>query len=141
MRGGRGFALSIAVPIVLFAGATVIGQVVSPARGQPLLPTLPSIVDVPLPGGAVAEVYLNSGNAGVNGFHLVVEQSGNALAAGGVQVTAYHAGASPDPIRLSLLSTGHYLGYTVLTPGAWRFAIHATVDGHHDVFSVSRQLR
>jgi heavy metal translocating P-type ATPase len=140
MRGARGLALSVAVPIVLFGGATAIGQVVSPARGQPLLPTLPSIVDVALPGGASAEVYLNSGDAGVNGFHLVLERAGNAVDTTGVQVTATHIGLAPNPIRMALLSTGHYLGYTVLATGTWHFAVRVMIDGRWDSFSVPRQL-
>ena len=51
MRGVRGFVFSVAVPVVLFAGATVVAQAVSPSRGQPLLPSLPSISDVALPHG------------------------------------------------------------------------------------------
>jgi hypothetical protein len=140
MRGVRGMALSVAVPVLLFAGATVIGQIVSPARGQPLLPTLPSIVDVALPGGSVAEVYLNSSNAGVNAFHLVAEREGNAVGVVDIRVTGFHAGAAPDSIRLARLSQGHYIGYTVLTPGTWRFAVTATIDGRHAAFSVSRHL-
>jgi heavy metal translocating P-type ATPase len=140
MRGARGLALSVAVPIVLFGGATAVGQVVSPARGQPLLPTLPSIVDVGLPGGATAEVYLNSGNAGVNGFHLVVERGGNAVDTTGVKVTATQSGLAPNPIRMALLSTGHYLGYTVLSTGTWHFAVRVMIDGRWDSFSVPRQL-
>jgi heavy metal translocating P-type ATPase len=140
MRGVRGVALSVAVPVLLFAGATVIGEVVSPARGQPLLPTLPSIVDVSLPGGSVAEVYLNSENAGVNAFHLLVARGGNSVPASDVRVTGIHTGAAPDSIRLALLSTGHFIGYTVLTPGTWHFAVTGTVEGHHVAFSVTRRL-
>jgi heavy metal translocating P-type ATPase len=140
MRGVRGFALSIAVPVVLFAGATVVGQAISPARGQSLLPILPSIVDVQLPGGSVAEVYLNSSNAGVNAFHLFLYRGGSSVAATDVVVTGRHAGAAPDAIRLVQLSTGHYIGYTVLTPGTWHFAVTATVGGRHAAFTVSRSL-
>ncbi len=71
MRGVRGFVLSVAVPVVLFAGATVGAQAVSPSRGQPLLPSLPSISDVALPHGIGAEVYLQSSSAGVNQFHMI----------------------------------------------------------------------
>jgi Cu+-exporting ATPase len=140
MTGMRGMALSIALPIVLFAGATALGQVVSPARGQSLLPTLPSIVDVGLGGGMTAEVYLNADTAGVNGFHLVVENDGNAVTATDVSVIALRSGAPPDHIRLSLLSTGHYLGYTVLSGGTWRFVVRAAVEGRHVDFSVTRTL-
>ena len=37
----RALILSVAVPIVLFGGATAVAEVVSPARGQSLLPVLP----------------------------------------------------------------------------------------------------
>jgi hypothetical protein len=140
MTGVRGMALSIALPIVLFAGATVLGQVVSPARGQSLLPTVPSIVDVRLGGGTTAEVYLNADTAGVNGFHLVVENNGNAVTATDVSVIALRSGAPPDRIRLSLLSTGHYLGYTVLSSGTWRFVVRADLEGRPVDFSVTRTL-
>jgi heavy metal translocating P-type ATPase len=140
MRGARGMALSIVLPVVLFAGATVIGEVVSPARGQPLLPTLPSIVDIRVGGGTTAEVYLNSAKAGVNGFHLVVERGSSPVSTSDVSVTGFHSGAAPNPIRLATLSIGHFLGYTVLTRGTWRFVVHATVEGRRVSFSVVRQL-
>ena len=42
MRARRGVAVSVVLPVLLFAGLTGISQAVSPARGQSLLPTLPS---------------------------------------------------------------------------------------------------
>ena len=81
MRGVRGFVLSVAVPVVLFAGATVGAQAVSPSRGQPLLPSLPSISDVALPHGIGAEVYLQSSSAGVNQFHLIFTPSSTSTGA------------------------------------------------------------
>jgi hypothetical protein len=67
-------------------------------------------------------------------------RGGSSVAATGVVVTGHHAGAAPDAIRLVQLSTGHYIGYTVLTPGTWNFAITATVGGRHASFTVSRSL-
>ena len=78
MRGWRGFVLSVALPVVIFAGATVAAQTVSPSRGQPLLPSLPSISEVSLPHGVAAEVYLQSSRAGVNQFHVIFTSSGAA---------------------------------------------------------------
>src|SRR5580658_809891 len=74
MRGARGFALWLALPVVLFAGATVIGQVVSPARGQSLLPSLPvPISNIALADGGGAEVYLYPDHPGVNQLHVILD--------------------------------------------------------------------
>jgi hypothetical protein len=64
LAGRRGVVLSVALPMALFAVATLAGQAVSPARGQSLLPELPGITTVALPAGASAEVYLQSENPG-----------------------------------------------------------------------------
>ena len=92
LRGARGFALSVAVPVLLFAGATVGAQAVSPSRGQPLLPSLPSISDVALPHGVGAEVYLGSITRGVNQFHLFLTTSSGVP---GSTVRAPHVIATP----------------------------------------------
>ncbi len=70
LRGMRGFVFSVAVPMVVFAAVIVAAQVVSPSRGQPLIPSLPSITGVSLPHGLSAEAYLGSSRAGVDQFHL-----------------------------------------------------------------------
>ncbi|MGD0082547.1 MAG: cation-translocating P-type ATPase [Acidimicrobiales bacterium] len=140
MRGFRGWAVSIALPVLLFGGATVIGQVVSPARGQPLLPSLPSITDVRLGGGVVAEVYLGSGNAGVNAFHVVFVTGSNAVPASDVRATGSRDGGRPTSIRLATLSVGHYIGYSVFASGTWRFAVDAVVRGKPVAFTVTRHL-
>ena len=58
VRGVKGVALSVAVPIVLFACLVVVSQMLSPARGQSLLPTVPSVTSVgPAPrrvGGVIS---------------------------------------------------------------------------------------
>jgi magnesium-transporting ATPase (P-type) len=140
MRGARGFALAVALPVLLFAGATVAGQAISPARGQSLLPTLFDISDVSLPGGSVAEAYLDPGSAGVNAFHLIFEDNGQAATVGSARLTASHDGGAPAPMRLVELSTGHYASYGVLASGSWRFSVTADVDGRQVSFSVGRTL-
>jgi hypothetical protein len=140
MRGARGFALSVALPVFLFAGATVAGQAISPARGQSLLPTLADISDVSLPGGIVAEVYLEPGTPGVNSFHLVFERGGNAVSADIAAATASRDGGRPAALRLTTISPGHFVSYTELASGSWRFHVVATVGTHQDSFSVSRLL-
>ena len=76
LSGGRGIALSIALPVVLFASFTVFTQIVSPARGQSLLPELANITVVNLDGGGSAEAYLEPGQPGVNEFHLIFDGGG-----------------------------------------------------------------
>ena len=141
MRGARGFALSVALPVFLFAGATVVGQAFSPARGQSLLPTFYNISEVTLPGGSVAEAYLDPGSAGVNAFHLIFLSDGAAEPVGSARLTASRDGAAAEPMRLVELSTGHYASYGVLTSGDWRFFVTADVGGRQVSFSIQRSLR
>jgi copper-transporting P-type ATPase V len=140
MRGARGFALSVALPVFLFAGVTVVGQAISPARGQSLLPTLADITTVNLPGGNAAEVYLEPGTPGVNAFHMIVLKNGNATSVAAADVTALHNGGNPEVLRLTTLSTGHFISYTELATGTWRFDVTTTIGGHRDTFSVTRRL-
>jgi hypothetical protein len=140
MRGVRGVVLSVALPIVLFGGATVVGQIVSPARGQSLLPSLESIVTVNLPGSNSAEVYLSPGTPGVDTFHAFFFHGGATTSATGVAVTASRDGASPQPLRISRLSEGHFISITVLPAGTWRFEISARVGGKPVHFGVDRSL-
>jgi hypothetical protein len=137
MRGLRGFVLSVAVPVVLFAGATVAAQAVSPARGQPLLPSLPSISEVALPHGTTAEVYLESSLAGVNQFHVIFTPSGTA---GPPRVVASRRGGATMALRLERLGPGHYISYGVFDPGTWRFTGVTTIDGRPRSFSIERVL-
>lgn len=142
MRGARGFAVSVAIPVILFAGATVIGEAVSPARGQSLLPTLPDITDVTIAGGVVGETYLEPGSPGVNGFHLVFTRGGNPVAVTHLTADGSHDGAAPEPLRLVELSRGHYVSYQVLASGTWRFEVDVTGPGaKHSRFEVTNKLR
>ena len=68
-RGKVALVAAVALPVLLFAVATVGAQLVSPAKGQSLLPTLPDIVEVSLVTGGQAEVYLSPGSPGPNELH------------------------------------------------------------------------
>ena len=142
MRGLRGFVLSVAVPVVLFAGATVAFQTVSPSRGQPLLPSLPSISDVTLPHGLAAEVYLQSSRAGVNQFHVIFTTSNGASAAikTAPRVVAARRGGPVMPLRLVKLSVGHYTAYGVFEAGTWRFTTVDVINGRSRSFTIKRAL-
>jgi soluble P-type ATPase len=143
MAGRRGLFASVALPIVLFAGATLIGQVVSPARGQSLLPTLPGIVDVALPAGHTAEVYWQPGGPGVNSFHLFLLQGGiggTSVPASDVRVTASHDGGPPAAVRITRQSTGHYIGFMILTTGSWRYEVSAVLGGRQVSFGVTHKV-
>jgi soluble P-type ATPase len=134
--GHRGLVAAVALPIVLFAAVTVGAQVVSPARGQSLLPTLPDIVEVPLSTGGQAEVYLAPGSSGPNEFHLIVPSVPSVTP----RVTAAHDGGGPQRLRQFTLSPGHYVDFVVITPGNWRFSV-VTRFGHRPVtFEVIRTI-
>jgi hypothetical protein len=138
MRGLRGFVLSVAVPVVIFAGATVAAQAVSPARGQPLLPSLPGISEIALPHGVSAEVYLQSSNAGVNQFHVIFTPPGDAH--GTPHVVASRRGGPTMPLRMVRLSPGHYSAYAVFGAGTWHFRGVEVIDARSRSFSIERVL-
>ncbi len=141
MRGLRGFVLAVAVPVMLFAGATVAGQAVSPSRGQPLLPSLPSISEVSLTHGVGAEVYLQSSRAGVNQFHLIFTSSGTPSdVRSAPHVVATRRGSPPMALRIVKLSPGHYTAVAVFDAGTWRFRAVEVIDGRPQSFSIERVL-
>ena len=121
--GRRGVVLSVLLPVVLFAGFTAVSQVVSPARGQSLLPDLPSITTVALPDGGSVEVYLDPGSAGVNQLHLIFAGSPSQLATVLPRVTGSVDGGTPEALRQLRVSTGHFSDIVDLTPGRWRFDV------------------
>ena len=123
LRGRRGVMASVALPVVLFAGLTVVSQIVSPARGQSLLPDLPSIASRALPQGGSVETYVEPGRPGVNQFHLIFSGSPSDLATVHPTVTAARAGGTPRLLRQLTVSPGHFSEVVVLTPGPWSFAV------------------
>jgi heavy metal translocating P-type ATPase len=136
----RGLALSVALPVLLFAALTVISQVVSPARGQSLLPSLPSITTVAVPHGGSAEVYLDPGGTGVNQLHLIFSGPPADLAAVRPRVTAAVNGGTPQFLRQLRLSTGHFTDFAVLTAGRWEFQVTGTFGGTPMSFTVARTV-
>ena len=95
LRGRRGVVASVALPVVLFAGLTLVSQLVSPARGQSLLPDLPSISTRALPQGGSVETYVEPGRAGVNQFHRLI----NAKLTTAIPSEAISANLNPLRIR------------------------------------------
>jgi soluble P-type ATPase len=127
-HGRRALALAVVVPVVLFGAATVGAQLVSPAKGQSLLPTLPTIVSVPLPSGSQAQVYLTPGSPGPNELHLVLPAGTSAPS-----VTASLDGGTARALRQFTLSPDHFIDFVVLAPGTWHFSV--ALDIHHRPFT------
>jgi cation-transporting ATPase V len=140
MQGRRGVAVSVVLPIVLFAGLTVISQVLSPARGQSLLPTLPSITTVGLPHGGAVESYLEPGGIGVNRLHLIFSGTPTQLARVDPLVTASVNRGPAGVLRQLVVSPGHFTDFVVLTPGRWTFHVVARFGGSPVTFSVSHSV-
>ena len=141
MKGRRSIVVSVLLPIVLFAGLTVVSEFVSPARGQSLLPELPSITTVALPHGGSVEMYLDPGAVGINQFHIIFSGSdggsGHREASGDASV----AGGPPQNLRQLRLSPGHYTEFVLLQPGRSTFHVVATFGSTPVSFDFSRTLQ
>lgn len=135
-RGRRALAVAVALPVVLFAATTVGAQLVSPAKGQSLLPTLPDIVEVTLPTGGQAEMYLDPGSPGPNQFHLILPSAPSFAP----RVTASHDGGSPEQLRQFSVGPGHYVDLVTITPGTWRFSVTTTIHHRTVTFDMSRTV-
>ena len=140
MKGRRSVVLSVLLPIVLFAGLTVVSEVVSPARGQSLLPELPSITTVALPHGGSVEMYLDPGAVGINQFHIIFSGSTADLATVRPLVTASVAGGPTQNLRQLRLSPGHFTEFVLLEPGRSTFHVAATFGSIPVSFEFSRTL-
>ncbi len=141
MKGRRSVVLSVSLPIVLFAGLTVVSEFVSPARGQSLLPELPSITTVALPHGGSVEMYLDPGAVGINQFHIIFGGSTADLATVRPLVTASVAGGPTQNLRQLRLSPGHYTEFVLLQPGRSTFHVVATFGSTPVSFDFSRTLQ
>jgi heavy metal translocating P-type ATPase len=135
-RGRWALVAAVALPVLLFAGATVVGQLVSPARGQSLLPTLPNITEVPVSTGGQAEVYLTPGSAGPNELHLILPSVPSAIP----RVTASRDGGTPQRLRQLTLSPAHYVEFVIMTPGRWRFSVATSIEHRPVTLSVTRTV-
>ena len=146
VNGGRGttgrwgVVVSVLLPVVLFAGLTVVSQIISPARGQSLLPELPSIVVTSLPDGGSVESYFEPGGVGVNQFHLIFSGTPAQLASTHPLVVAGPVGTSPQTLRQLTVSTGHFTDFVVLTPGTWRFDVTTRFGGPTVTFTLDHPV-
>jgi len=121
--GRWGVVVSVLLPVVLFAGLVLASQAVSPARGQSLLPELPSIAVIQLPDGGSVETYFEPGGVGVNQWHLIFDGTIAQVASTDPLVTAAPAGQPLQTLRRLTVSPGHFSAVVVLTPGNWRFHV------------------
>jgi heavy metal translocating P-type ATPase len=140
MKGRRGVVVSVLLPVVLFAGLTVVSELISPARGQSLLPELPSITTVALPHGGSVEMYLDPGAVGINQFHIIFSGSAADLATVKPLVTASVAGGATQNLRQLRVSAGHYTEFVLLQPGRSTFHVVATFGSTPVSFDFSRTL-
>jgi len=140
MQGRRGVVVSVLLPVVLFASLTVISEVVSPARGQSLLPELPSITTVALPHGGSAEMYLDPGTVGVNQFHIIFSGSEADVATVNPLVVASVAGGAPQNLRQLRVAAGHYTDFVLLPSGRSTFHVMARFGSTPVSFDFSRTL-
>jgi hypothetical protein len=78
----------------------------------------------------------------VNQFHLIFTRPGGSpsTTVGIPRAVASRVGGTSTSLRVVPLSTDHYIAYTVLGPGTWRFRVDVTVDGRSRSFSVERVL-
>jgi hypothetical protein len=127
---------AVALPVLLFAGVTVGAQVVSPARGQSLLPTLPDVIEVPLSTGGSAELYLVPGSPGPNELHVILPSVPPAPP----RVTASEDSGGPQRLRQYALSPGHYVDFVVITPGTWRFSVTTSLHHRPVSFGATRKV-
>ncbi len=138
-RRGRGsIVLSVLLPVVLFAALTGVTQLISPARGQSLLPELPTITTFAVAHGNSAEFYLDPGRAGVNQAHLVFTgpDAGSLTSA----LTGSLEGGPTQSFRQFRLSPGHYVAVVVLAAGTWQFQVSVDVQGHSSVHRIDRTI-
>jgi hypothetical protein len=123
MQRTRSVVLSVLLPVVLFAGLIVASELVSPARGQSLLPELPSIATIALPHGGSVEVYLDPGAVGVNQLHLIFSGPEQDVATVKPLVVARVDGGRPQVLRQIFVATGHYSDIVLITPGRTTFLV------------------
>jgi heavy metal translocating P-type ATPase len=140
MEGRRGIVVSVALPIVLFAGLTIASQAISPARGQSLLPTLPSVTTVALAHGGSVETYFEPGGPGVNQFHLIFSGTAAQLARSTPRVTASLDGQAPELLRQLKVSSGHFTDFVVLTKGQWQFHVTTSFGGAPTSFTLHQNV-
>ena len=138
--GVKGTIPSLALPVVLFAAATVVSQTVSPARGQSLLPELPTITSVNLRHEGDAEIYLNPSMPGINEFHVYFYPTHTNTTITAVRVAARQKGKAFRALRELRASPIHYIDYAFLARGSWEFHVTFHVGGQKESFMVWRMI-
>ena len=133
--------MSVLLPVILFAGLTVVSQWISPARGQSLLPSLPALTTRALPHGGSAETYFEPGGVGVNQFHLIFDGPDAAVDSVAPSVTAGLTGEPPEALRQLKVGPGHFTDFVVLTPGHWQFHIRTRYGSTSVSFTVDQNVR
>jgi heavy metal translocating P-type ATPase len=139
--GRRQLVASIVLPVLLFGALVGVSQLVSPARGQALLPQLPDITTTALPHGVSVETYLDPGTPGVNQFHLIFSGTPAQLAAAVPVVHASRDGGPWQLLRRVKVSEGHYSAIAVLDPGTWRFRVATAPGPGAPTFTVTAPVR
>jgi hypothetical protein len=119
---------------------TFVSQVVSPARGQSLLPDLPSLVVTQLPGGGSVESYFNSSATGPNQWHLVFTGTPEQLATVDPTVSASRDGQPLRVLRQLRFGPSHYSEIVDLTPGPWHFVISTPFGNRHITVTLHRRV-
>ena len=140
LSGGRGVLVSVLLPIVLFAGLVALSQAVSPARGQSLLPTLPSLEVRNLPAGGSVESYFDPGGVGVNQLHLIFSGTPRQLASVDPVVSARVDGGPAQRLRQLRVSAGHFSEIVVLTPGTWHFSVTTPFGATPVAFTIEQSV-
>jgi copper-transporting P-type ATPase V len=140
LGGTRGVVVSVLLPILLFAGLVAVSEAVSPARGQSLLPTLPSLEVRNLPAGGSVESYFDPGGVGVNQLHLIFSGTPRQVASVQPVVTASLDGGPAQRLRQLRVSVGHFSEIVVLTGGNWRFQVTSPFGARTVAFTVLQHV-
>ncbi len=132
----RGLVVSVAFPVVLFAGLIRDQRGVSPARGQSLLPTLPSITTIAVPRGGSVEIYLDPGGVGVNRLHLIFSGRPGRTGRGQARASPPASTVGRPGLPATAGERGHFTDFVVLTPGRWAFHVTGRFGGAAMSFTV-----
>jgi soluble P-type ATPase len=137
----RTLAGSFGLPLLVFSALTLAGQTVSPARGESLLPTVPTLTIVQLPGGRSVETYFDPGGRGLQQWHVIFEAPRSQLADTDPVVTASFDGSPPQRLRQVTLGPGHVTDFVVLTPGDWLFTVSSRLGTRTVTFNVAHRVK
>jgi copper-transporting P-type ATPase V len=131
----RALLVAWVAPALLLGGVVGAAQVLSPARGQPLLTraVTPTVASAAIPGGGRLASYLDPATAGWNQLHLTFfDARGAELAIPAVSVVAEDEAGRRLPLQTRRFGDGHFVADAELTAGAWRLRVDATTtDARH----------